>query len=77
MAKKMLMAEIDSAELTLRIAEACLGMLRPPGIDARDALAQLRSREPHIIAGFDKAAKRAADYFVECINKSGNWAETN
>lgn len=77
MKRKLLEAEIDSAELTLRIAEACLGMKRPPGTPAKEALAQLRSREPDIIASFDKAAMRAAEYFVECINKSGHFAEMN
>lgn len=74
---KLLEAEIDSAELTLRIAEACLGMRRPPGMTARDALAQLRASEPDHIAGFDRAAIRAAEYFIECINKSGHFAEMN
>jgi hypothetical protein len=75
MAKKMLTAAIDPAELTLRIAEACIAMRRPPNLSAKDALAQLRAREPDIIAGFDRAAVRVCDYFVECINESGNWAE--
>lgn len=74
---KVLEAAIDSVELTLRIAEACLGMRRPPGTTAQDALAQLRAREPEHVAGFDRAAMRAAEYFVECINKSGNFAEMN
>lgn len=75
--KKLFETEIDSAELTLRIAEACLGMKRPPGMAAQDALAQLRAAEPKHIAGFDRAAMRAAEYFVECINKSGHFAEMN
>ena len=75
--KKMFETEIDSAELTLRIAEACLAMKRPPGMDAKEALAQLRSAQPDIIASFDKAALRAAEYFVECFNKSGHFAEMN
>lgn len=74
---KLFETEIDSAELTLRIAEACLGMKRPPGIAAQEALGQLRSSQPDIIAGFDRAAIRAAEYFVECINKSGHFAEMN
>ena len=53
---KLFEAEIDSAELTLRIAEACLGMKRPPGMAAKEALAQLRAAEPDHIAGFDRAA---------------------
>lgn len=74
---KLFETEIDSAELTLRIAEACLGMKRPPGMPAKEALAQLRSGQPNIVSGFDRAAIRAAEYFVECINKSGHFAEMN
>ncbi len=73
--KKVLAAEVETAELTLRIAEACLGMKRPPGMSAKDALGQLRSAEPDHVAGFDRAAVRAAEYFIECINKSGHFAE--
>lgn len=74
---KVMEAAIDPAELTLRIAEACLAMKRPPGMEAMDALAQLRGSQPEIIGGFDRAALRAMEYFVECINKSGNYAEMN
>jgi len=74
-AKKVFGAEIEVAELTLRIAEACLGMRRPPGTSAAEALGQLRAAEPDHVAGFDRAAIRAAEYFVECINKSGHYAE--
>jgi hypothetical protein len=77
MSKKVMAAEIDTAELTLRIAEACLAMKRPVGMPAREALAQLRSSQPDIIAGFDRAALKAAEFFVECINKTGNYAEMN
>lgn len=74
---KLLEAEIETAELTLRIAEACLGMKRPPGTPAKEALSQLRVAHPEMVASFDKAALRAAEYFVECINKSGHFAEMN
>lgn len=74
---RILEAAIDPAELTLRIAEACLAMKRPPDMSARDALDQLRSKEPDIIAGFDRAADRVVSYFIECINQSGAWAEIN
>jgi hypothetical protein len=75
--KKIFEAEINTAELTLRIAEACLGMKRPPGTAAAEALGQLRAAQPDIIAGFDRAALRASEYFVECFNKSGHFAEMN
>ncbi len=74
---KLFEAEIDNVELTLRIAEACLGMKRPPGMSAKEALGQLRSAQPEHVGGFDRAAMRAAEYFVECINKSGHYAEMN
>jgi len=74
---KVLEAAIDSAELTLRIAEACIAIKRPPGKSAKDCLAQLHAAQPDIMAGFNRAALRAAEYFVECINKSGNYAEMN
>jgi hypothetical protein len=75
MMAKLMEAAIDSAELALRIAEACLRMKRPPGATARESLDQLRTAEPEFIAGFDRAAIRAMEYFVECINKSGSYAE--
>lgn len=75
--KKHMLAEIDLQELTLRIAEACLGLKRPPELSAKDALDQLRSSNPDIVAGFDKAAVRAAEYLTECINASGHFAELN
>lgn len=74
---KLFETKIDTAELTLRIAEACLGMKRPPGISAEEALGQLRAAEPDHVAGFDRAALRAAEYLVECFNTSGHFAEMN
>ena len=75
MSKKVLAAEIDTAELTLRIAEACIAFKRPPGISAKEALAQLHEAQPDVMAGFNRAAIRAAEYIIECINKSGHYAE--
>jgi hypothetical protein len=74
---KMFETEIDRIELTLRIAEACLGMKRPAGMSATEALEQLRGVKPDIVAGFEKAAINAAEYLVECFNKSGHFAEMN
>lgn len=74
---RTLAAEIDPAELTLRIAEACIGIKRPPNKSAKEALAELHAAEPEIIGGFNRAAIRAAEYFVECINETGNYAEMN
>jgi len=73
---KLFETEIDSAELTLRIAESCLGMRRPPMMSAKEALAQLRAVEPEHIAGFDRAAMRAAEYFFVWVCRFMT-AETN
>lgn len=54
-----------------------IGIRRPPHLTAQAALAQLRQSQPDIISGFDRAAIAAAEYFVECINKSGSYAEMN
>ena len=74
---KVLEAAIDPIELSLRIAEVCCGMKRPPGSTAAEAFEQLRSSQPDMAASFNRAAIVAAEYFVECINKSGNFAEMN
>ncbi len=77
MSKRILEVELDTAELTLRIAETCLGMKRPPNASAAEALALLRASLSQITSGFDRAANRVAAYFVACINRSGDWAEIN
>ena len=74
---KVLEAAIDPAELTLRIAEACIAIKRPVGKPAKECLDELHAAQPEIMAGFNRAAIRVAEYFVECINKSGNFAEMN
>lgn len=74
---KVLEAAIDPIELSVRIAEACLGMRRPPKMSAVEAFEEFKSRDPDMAAGFNRAAVRAAEYFVECINKSGSFAEMN
>lgn len=62
-------AEIDSAELTLRIAEAACDFRRPPGRDAATCLAELRASDPETTASFDRIAKAAAAYLAECIRR--------
>lgn len=68
-AKKVVLGiEILRDELTARIAERCLGMRRPVGKTAAEALAQLEGVNPDIVAGFRAAADAAVIFFHECVN---------
>lgn len=70
-------AEIDETELTLRLAEIAIGLKRPPGMSAADALRQLRqhaetSGQPEaaqVYESFARMARTACLYFGECIAK--------
>lgn len=62
------MTNIDVAELTVRIAESCMGNRRPEGMSAADALSQLRKLDPETVRGFERAALAAANYIAECCN---------
>lgn len=64
--KMVLAAPIDSAELSLRILEAFYSQKRPANVPARDCLNRL---DPDARASALRAAKAAADYFVECVNR--------
>jgi hypothetical protein len=64
------MAYIDVAELTVRIAESCMGNRRPLGLSAEQSLAQLREMDADTADGFRRAALAAAEYVVECCNES-------
>lgn len=63
-----LVAEIDADELSCRIAEACIGVKRPKGTSARQALA---SFDEETRTGFFKAAEIAVEYITSCINAAG------
>jgi hypothetical protein len=68
-AKSMVLAvEIPRHELACRIAEASIGLKRPPGVTAIEALAQLRAVEPDTVASFYRVADRAVLFFHECVN---------
>ena len=60
-----LVAEADPNELACRIAEAAIGVKRPKGVTAHDAMKVFPDEER---AGFYKAAERATEYIIECIN---------
>lgn len=61
-----LVAEIDPAELAVRIGEAMMGIPRPDGVPARDVLA---GSDPVMARRFMRAAEAAASYITDCINK--------
>jgi hypothetical protein len=59
-------AQIDQAELAVRMCEASYGLCRPPGMNARQALAAMEdeSRE-----GWMRASVAAMEYWRECIQQ--------
>lgn len=59
---------IDTDELAVRIAEACMGVSRPAGSTAADALSQMGRVAPEIVPGFHRAAKAVTLYIAECVN---------
>ncbi len=63
--KMVLAAEIQTAELALRIYEALSGMRRPPGKTAEQAMGDL---DEDMQAGLIRAAWAAASYFKEVVN---------
>lgn len=62
-----LVTEVDEAELTCRIIEGFVGMDRPQGLTAREALAQM---DLTVQRGARRAATNVIDYFRECITNS-------
>lgn len=65
--KNTFVAEIDGDELACRIAENCMGITRPEGKTAKQAMDQLRGEYPDIVAGWYLAAEAAAEYLAECM----------
>lgn len=66
-------AEIDEAELALRIAEVCCGVVRKEGVEAREVIKHIESLGPleaRSMGDFKKAAKVCASYFAECLEKA-------
>lgn len=60
-----LIVEMDRDELAVRIAEGVLGLKRPDGSTAAQALAHMRLRFPEEVEGFERAAVKAMLYFKE------------
>ena len=59
--------DLDKAELTVRIAEACHDRHRPQGFTVEQAIDSLH---PDTRTMFDRAAGRAIDYFIERLEQS-------
>jgi len=64
---KMLITEIDPAELTVRLVEIGCHMKRPPGMSGQEALRELRQSHIAAIAIFSKSAIAAIAYFGQRI----------
>lgn len=62
------MTYIDSEEISVRIAEACLSNRRPVGTTAHEAMQQLEAIDAESARGFRRAALAAAEYIAECCN---------
>lgn len=61
-------AQIDPHEMALRIAESLMGLNRPFGKTAEQALTEMKSQDSQAVAGFYRAALAAAKYLEEAIN---------
>ena len=69
--KTVLAVEIPRDELAFRIAQKCLGMTAPPGMNAKtalDAMCLTPGAGGSMGASFRAAADAAAMYFFECVN---------
>jgi uncharacterized membrane protein len=60
-------AEISEAELACRMGEAMLGMKRPPGLTAEQALDTVSDDARDALR---QAARAAMEYWRECIEQS-------
>lgn len=61
-------AQINPHEMALRIAEASMGIKRPPGKTAEQVMKEMKNSFPDIVPGFYRAALAAAKYLEESIN---------
>ena len=61
-----MIAEVDPAELAIRLCEANYLLKRP----TPDARAALEAMDEDVRLGWLRSAKAAADYFVEIINSA-------
>jgi hypothetical protein len=66
-ARPSLVAEVDPAELAVRMCEASYGQTRPPGATALEALLAMEedSRD-----GWMRAAHVAMEYLRDCLNNA-------
>ncbi len=64
-AKAKYVAEINEAELAIRMAEAAIGMKRPPGKSTQECLDSFPADWGE---AFGRAAKAAMTYWAECID---------
>lgn len=68
--KNTFVAEINGDELACRIAENCMGITRPEGKTAKEAMDELRRQFPDVVGGFYLAVEAAALYLGECMEKA-------
>ena len=72
-----LVAEIDHAELTIRLLEIGVQLARPKGQSGAEALKELRRMAArgevpaYIVDDFECMARTAMEYIAECINQAG------
>jgi hypothetical protein len=66
--KPKAVAYIDTLELAVRIAEACIGNQRPANATAEEAFAQLQEMDSETAFTFSRAALASAAYLAECCN---------
>lgn len=72
-----LVAEIDEAELAVRLAEIAIELKRPPGKTAQECMDDLKfkagmSGQPEamkVVYDMQKMARAAIMYFGECVNR--------
>lgn len=70
-----MIAEINHDELTIRLLEIAIGLKRPKGENASDAMrtieggAQRGEVPAYIVRDFKQMATAAIEYLAECINK--------
>lgn len=62
------MTYIDVNELTVRIAEACMGNKRPARMTAKEALKDIERLNPDAAVGFTNAALAAVTFIAESCN---------
>jgi hypothetical protein len=62
---KKFIAEIDEAELACRIIEGVLGLRRPEGLTAAQAVDAIEDSD-----GWRNGARMALQYITECINEA-------